>query len=544
MHTSNVLIVGAGPTGLMLAIELARRGVVPRLIDASPSDHKESRAVAVAAKTLEALDDNGIAEDLIEQGIPLRTIKFNQGDSFLTEFDLTTVDSPYPMSLCLPQWRTVDLLRRRAEELGVTIEWNTRLTSCEPGEESVTAEIEAPDGRTARHQVGWLVGCDGAHGVVRRSTGIGVQTKDLDRGFVLGDVHTGWDLPRDRFHVYFSPTGVLALFPMPPVQDDLWRVLASTPDANPPRPPELKHFAEYVAERTPLDAAVSNLEWSSAFTAREGLADEYRSGRVLLAGDAAHHHSPIGGQGMNTGMQDAYNLGWKLALVARGQVAPALLDSYATERRPIARSVLDSTSTSTRVATARTFLSRRARRHALYLLGKLDAVQRRFASAIGDHEFSYRDSPLVSEHWDESLPTRWGGHDHTGPAAGELAPDAYAENGSGPVALRHLYRGLGHHLVLFAADVTDPTTLATWKADADAAMAGRGSAHLLTRVHVPPGAPRGALADPLGEAHRRYGVRRPSLYLIRPDNYVAYRRDSLDLEPVRDYFTHTLGLRG
>ncbi|MGX7669593.1 FAD-dependent monooxygenase [Plantactinospora sp. DSM 117369] len=524
MATDDVLIVGAGPTGLMLAIQLARHGVRPRVVDAGPSTNRESRAVAVVARSLEILDDLDLAHEAIGLGQPLHGIHFYRGARTLADMDLTVVDSPFPMDLCIPQWQTVDLLRRRATDLGVEVEWETALTAFEAGADDVAVEF----GTGKRSSTRWLVGCDGSHSTVRRLAGIDWQRQDLDRGFILGDVRAGWDLPRDRFHAIFGPGGVVAVFPMP--QDGVWRVLASTSEGLPPERPGLGDFAARIGAETSLSTRISDLQWASSFAAREGLAGTFRSGRVLLAGDAAHSHSPIGGQGMNVGIQDAYNLGWKLAMVATGGAGDFLLDSYQTERRPVARAVVETTSTATRLATLRPRMARWARGKALRIVGGLDAVQRRFAQAIAEHQVSYHESPTVGERWAEAPPTIWSGYDNSGPAAGELAPDAYLETDHGPVALRHRYRDPGHHLVLFAGDTTDRSALASWRAAAGQAMRGRGSVHLVTRSR------QGFLTDPRSEAHNRYGVRRPSVYLLRPDKYVGFRTDTVDFGLVDGYF--------
>jgi 2-polyprenyl-6-methoxyphenol hydroxylase-like FAD-dependent oxidoreductase len=537
---TQVLVVGAGPTGLVLAAELARHGVIPRVVDAGPEEVKESRAVAVAARSLEMLDDMGIAAAAVERGIPLRALNFYQGTSLVAELDTTAVDSPFPMDLCIPQWQTTELLRDRVRGLGVEIEWNTCVDSSDADAAGVTANLVHGDGSTERSRTSWLIGCDGSHSTVREKAGIGWETADLRRGFILGDVTTRWDLVRDRFHVWFAKDGLVAVFPMP---GGCWRILADTPDDHPPRPPELRHFAASVADRTPLDPDLRDLRWSSAFVAREGLADRFRHGRVLLAGDAAHSHSPIGGQGMNTGMQDAYNLGWKLAMVASGQAEPGLLDSFEAERRPVARAVVDATSTATRVATRNDLVARRARRHALRLLSRLNTVQQRFANAIGEHLVNYRDSPLVSEHWSYLRPKAWSGVTDTGPEAGEVTRDAYLESRSGPLALRHLLRALGHHLIVFTADESDPSTLTAWKARAEETMAGHGQVHVITRGHLPTAPTEGVFADVRSEAHNRYGVRRPSLYLIRPDKYVGHRQDAVDFALVLEYFRRLTGER-
>ncbi|TQM05892.1 FAD-dependent monooxygenase [Pseudonocardia kunmingensis] len=528
-----VLVVGAGPTGLVLAAELARRGVLPRVVDAGPADVAESRAVAVAARSLELLDDLGLAAAAVAEGVPLRALNFYRGTRLVAELDTTAVDSPFPMDLCLAQWQTTQLLRDRVAELGVQIEWNTRVAAHDASASGVSVDLVHADGDTERCRVDWLVGCDGSRSTVRDTAGIGWRTADLHRGFILGDVTAPWDLARDRFHVWFARGGLVAAFPMP---GGYWRILASTPDDRPPRPPGLPHFAAAVAERTPADPRLSDLRWSSAFVAREGLAERFRAGRVLLAGDAAHSHSPIGGQGMNTGMQDAYNLGWKLALVATGRAGASLLDSYGAERRPVAQTVVRATSTATRVATGNGLVARRARQYALGMLSRLNTVQQGFANAIGEHLVNYRGSDLVAQQWSSPRRRPWSAGDGTGPEAGEVVRDAYLESRSGPVALRHLLRDPGHHLVLFAADEADARTLTAWKAAAEEVMAGHGQVLLVTRGHLPTAPVEAVFADVRSEAHNRYGVRRPSLYLIRPDKYVAHRVDDVDLAAVRRYF--------
>ncbi|TDD14364.1 FAD-dependent monooxygenase [Nonomuraea diastatica] len=555
----DVLIVGAGPTGLVLAIELARRGVVPRVVDAGAADHRESRAVSIVARTLEVLDDLGLAEDALDRGIPLHALNFYQGTTTLAEMDVTAVDSPFPFDLCIPQWQTVSLLRERVEQLGVSIEWGTRLLDQKTGEHGVTVDLQHADGRRERCATTWLIGADGAHSTVRETTGIGRQRADLRRGFILGDVAADWPLTRDRFHVYFARSGLVAVFPM---AGGYWRILANTSNTgntastsdrahaaqtahtavtadsagSSPAAPGLDDFSALVADRTPLDSRLRDLQWSSSFVARESLAERLRDGRVLLVGDAAHNHSPVGGQGMNTGMQDAYNLGWKLALVVTGDAAETLLDSYHAERWPVAKAVVDATSTTTKVVTGDTLVARRARRHALRLLGRLNPVQQRLSNAFGEHLVNYHDSPLVFQRWAESPARAWNDLADAGPQPGDVMRDVHLERRDGPVALRHLLRGPGHHLLLFAADTTDPATLEAWRSAACAAMAGHGEAHLITRGHLPHGLAGGVAVDPRSQAHNRYGVRRPSLYLIRPDKYVGYRGDSVDLAAVHNYF--------
>lgn len=529
---TEVLVVGAGPTGLVLAAELARRGVIPRVIDAGPAEVKESRAVAVVARSLELLDDLSVADAVIDRGIPLRALNFYHGSTRVAELDITSVDSPFQMDLCIAQWKTTELLRDKVERLGVQIEWNTRLVSYQSDEAAVSADIVHDEGRTETYSATWMVGCDGAHSTVRDQAGIDRELADLGRGFILGDVAAPWNIERDRFHVWFARGGLVAVFPM---SGGYWRIISDTGDDNPPNRPGLPEFAAHIADRTPLETDLSDLQWSSAFVAREGLAKQYRRGQVLLAGDAAHNHSPVGGQGMNTGMQDAYNLGWKLALVVGG-ASRRLLDSYQAERRPVAASVVDATSTATRVATENAFVARRARRHALKLFSQLNTMQQKFANALGEHSVNYRDSALVSEQWSDAKAEPWSNAEDGGPEAGAVFRDAYVETREGPIALRHLYRGLGHHLVLFTAEESNSDIVSGWRHDAEEIMAGRGAVHVITRCHLPVVPTTGVYADVRSDVHDRYGVQRPSLYLIRPDKYIGYRSDTINFDAIADYF--------
>jgi hypothetical protein len=239
---------------------------------------------------------------------------------------------------------------------------------------------------------------------------------------------------------------------------------------------------------------------------------------------------------MNTGMQDAYNLGWKLGLVTADGCDPALLDSYEAERRPVAVAVINATTTATRVATGTALVARRARRHALRFFSQFDSLQRKFSNAIGEHLVDYSDSRLVREDWFNADTAPWSDASNTGPGAGKVAPDAYLETRSGPVALRHIYRGTGHHLLLFAADESNPNTLAGWQRQAEDVMAGHGQVHLITRCFLPTAPTEGVFADIHSDAHNRYGVRRPSLYVIRPDKYIGYRDDTIDFATVHEYF--------
>ncbi|MEV6159249.1 FAD-dependent monooxygenase [Nonomuraea sp. NPDC052129] len=336
---TNVLIVGGGPTGLTLAVDLARRGVNCRIVEQAPEPLGGSKGKGLQPRTQEVFDDLGVIDRVLAATTlypPLRgrigRVPVYQGrmHKLVTPTDAV----PYPMVMMHPQWRTEVVLRERLTELGGKVEQGTGLTGFEQDARGVTARLST--GATLRAD--YLVAADGGKSFVRKALGIGFagETREEER-MALGDVRVE-GLGRDHIHVWYRPgKGMVVLFPM--AGTDTFQMLAPLkPGVVPDQ--TLAGFQRIFGERSMLGGVrITELLWSSLYRVNIRLADSYRTGRVFLAGDAAHVHSPAGGQGLNTGVQDAYNLGWKLARVLAG--APeALLDTYEEERRPVAARVL------------------------------------------------------------------------------------------------------------------------------------------------------------------------------------------------------------
>ena len=336
---TNVLIVGGGPTGLTLAVDLARRGVDCRIVEQAPEPSGGSKGKGLQPRTQEVFDDLGVIDRVLAATTlypPLRVrigrVPVYQGR--MHKLTAPTDAVPYPMVTMHPQWRTEAVLRERLAELGGKVEQGVELTGFEQDAGGVTARL----GTGATLRADYLVAADGGKSFVRKALGIGFtgQTRDEER-MVLGDVRIE-GLGRDHIHVWVRPgKGMVALYPM--AGTDTFQMLAPlkpgvVPDLT------LSGSQQIFAERSMLRGVrITELLWSSLYRVNIRLADSYRTGRVFLAGDAVHVHSPAGGQGLNTGVQDAYNLGWKLARVLSG--APeALLDTYEEERRPVAARVL------------------------------------------------------------------------------------------------------------------------------------------------------------------------------------------------------------
>ncbi|MEV0614599.1 FAD-dependent monooxygenase [Nonomuraea sp. NPDC050404] len=332
---THVLIVGAGPTGLTLAVDLARRGVACRIVDQAPEPSGGSKGKGLQPRTLEVFDDLGVVGPILAAATPYPPARLKVGRVPFWQVRMhKPVAATYPLVMMHPQWRTEAVLRERLAELGGKVEQGSTLTGFEQDAGGVSARLGT--GETVRAR--YLVAADGGRSTVRKALGVGFsgETREEER-MVLGDVRVE-GLGREHIHVWVRPgKGMVALYPM--AGTDTFQYLASI---KPGLAPDLtlSGFRRVFAERSMLRGVrLTELLWSSLYRVNIRLAERYRVGRVFLAGDAAHVHSPAGGQGLNTGVQDAYNLGWKLARVLAG--APEeLLETYEEERRPVAARVL------------------------------------------------------------------------------------------------------------------------------------------------------------------------------------------------------------
>lgn len=529
-HIRSVLIVGAGPTGLFLAGDLARHGIACRLIDASREPHTAPRAINLHARTLEVFEDLGIAEEVLQAGAPARAVNLSatqkRGGSGKTvgRLSLDAIDSPYPFMFGLSQIETERILEDFAARNGLHVERAVRLVGLAQDEEGVTTQLEHLESGQEEHaRFGWVVGCDGLHSIVRHVLGIPFEGKPYEEGVGLIDIQLDWKRSHDEAHVFLAPGGTLMFQPMP--GERCWRLavdLAPLAQGQTRPEPTLEDFQVMANERGADDAMLCNPTWMSYFHVHKRLVPHYRVGKVFLAGDAAHVHSPIGAQGMNTGLQDAYNLAWKLALVIQGAGRPELLDSYEAERRPVAQRVLRNADAVTRVMTLQNSLGREIRNRLAGFLMGVEGVQQRIADAFSAIGFDYRHSPVVAQ--DGSSP--W--HPHSDLVAGDRTPDvAFGP----PNHSRHLFdilHGTRHVLLLF--DTAESTSEEYAKLGS---LGQEVEAHLGAYVTVHAVVSRAEARKALGwegsmlldsdqALHKRFRASSTCLYLVRPDGYIAY----------------------
>jgi len=518
-NEAEVLIVGAGPTGLSLAITLRRYGVAVRLIDRTSQPTAVSKALALWSASLEALQGMGVVDHFIREGQRLNALCVGEGDRRLATLSVGEgIDSAFPFPLLLPQSRTEQLLTARLGELGVAIERNVELVGLAQDDSGVTATLRHADGRSETVTTQYLAGCDGARSAVRQTLGIDFEGYTEPQTFLLADVKIdGGELDHRSIYLWWHDGGTIAMFPF---GQEVWRIF-SMRGADSPKgdePATLEEVQHCVERYGPHGLRLRDPSWLSIFRINERLAAHYRVGRCFIAGDAAHIHSPAGGQGMNTGIQDAVNLGWKLAYVLKGVGnAELLLDSYEAERRPIARGVIDAAAQKQHLSFGASKLTSVVRNMAVSIFGNIPAVHRKLQVELSETEFVYRDGPLVAL----GGVKRSGKRTEVGTRAREAS---IVDSASGKdTSLWPSLCDARHSLLVFQEEKR-PLPL-------------DGLANAGDRLQI---LPIDGRRDPTGKVRKRYRMDGPGWVLVRPDQIVAARGSGGDLGGLQAYAAQLL----
>ena len=531
---ANIVVVGAGPTGLTMAAVLARYGVIPRVIDMAvepPADR--SRAIVLQARTLELFDDLGIVREVLDAALIVEAANvFTQGGrrgsvAIRPEW----IDSAYGRFVTLPQEETERILGALVERAGVAVERGVELTGFEDGADGATAVLRHADGRTERVAADYVLGCDGAHSAVRQLSGIPFPGSTYPDECLLGDVEMRWRLPDGQLSICPAADGVLLAFPLPGRHH--FRIIMILPAT---KEGESRHLdpEEFLAQLRRMvprvggqvdEPTVLESRWLTRYRLHSRGVPIYRKGRAFVAGDAAHIHSPAGAQGMNTGIQDAYNLGWKLALVARGVMPASVLDTYHDERHPVGEHLLKSTDRMFAVLAGGGRLGLTIRRVmpelGIRLVG-FPVIGRRIARFVSQTGIRYRGSPISTEaHGAARLPRH-------APHAGDRAPDV--ELGPGR-RISDLLRGPQHTLLLFASGST--ALIERFGELASEVSARYGTLVRPVVLRLPNAQPPRGEVDARGAAPERDGADPGSIYLVRPDGYIGFRGAETDTEPLR-----------
>jgi 2-polyprenyl-6-methoxyphenol hydroxylase-like FAD-dependent oxidoreductase len=511
----DVLIVGAGPTGLMLANQLARRGVRSTIIDRHSGPAQQTRAMAVQARSLEIYAQMGIVDEALRLGRRASGANMWANGMWTARIPLGDIGkhlSPYPFALALGQDDNERIMGQKLHDCGIDVQWNTELVGFEQQADGIDATLKQPDGSMRKVRAAWVAGCDGARSAVREMSGITFPGAPYEHVFFVADTEATGSMRPDELNVYLWQSGFHLFFPMR--GKDRWRVIGILPQALRSRSDvRFEDLIPDVQREAGSDLSFSECSWFSTYRIHHRCAARFRDRRCFLVGDAAHIHSPAGGQGMNTGLQDAYNLGWKLALVVKGQADAALLDTYDEERRPVAQRLLQTTDRLFRLLVSDSWLAGLFRTRILARIAAramtMESVRMLAFRSISQIGIRYRQSPLS-----QTL----GSIADTAPQPGDRFPWVKLDlNGNGTVD------------DLFEAFDDRFFTLLVCGQPAPVSSVVAGG----ERVRVL------AIADNRGNrsALAGLGIDGPAFYLVRPDGHVGLAGTRFDEAAVIGYFT-------
>ena len=471
---TDILIVGAGPVGLFLANECSRRNLRWRLIEQQASQSQHSKALAIFPRTLEIFDMAGIVDPFLEKANRVTKVVVMSSTRTLARMEFAPRQTPYSFVAMVPQDVTEKLLVEELHRKGGNVEYQTKFISAEQDDDGVDVVIEGT-GDSTKIRASILVGCDGAHSTIRHELNLPFEGEEYRGSFLLADVETNTALPGDEMQLCPSEFGPVAIFPMSATR----RRIVATIDNPEGDAPSIDLVRKILAQRAPNSIEARTLHWSDYFRIHHRQVTALRQGRVFIAGDAAHIHSPFGGQGMNTGLHDIWNLVWKLDLFLNGHGNPTLLDTYSNERLPVIKTVIETTDRLMKVLGTPSKFAQVLRDTVIPMVSRLAPFQHAFVQRLSELGVAYHDSPIVE-----------------GP--GERYFDDSLRGG----------KGIRSRFLLFL--------------DKESDMAAQNSAEELTQSFS-------------GVVELRFGTH-PGLALVRPDGYVAYtsrRTDTAAFEVAR-----------
>jgi 2-polyprenyl-6-methoxyphenol hydroxylase-like FAD-dependent oxidoreductase len=513
VQNPEVVVVGAGPVGLVAACELARRGIRIRVIDKLAEPTSESRAIAIHSRSLDMFDRMGIVDELIATGVKSTGMKMLSNNSELCHVQFGRVDSAFPFSLLTPQTETERVLRERLATLGVTVDRGVELVDLTQDADGAHLTLRGTAGATETLTTAWVIAADGAHSTSRHLVGAKLTGSFKGERFILGDCDADSDMNGESMYTVFAPEGPVMMMPMRDGRARLMAEIHDEPGAALNLHPTQDALQRILDERVG-GVTITRSHWLTCFEIHHGQVPAYRYGRVFLAGDAAHIHSPAGGQGMNTGMQDAFNLAWKLAATIRGEGGQILLDSYHAERYPVAEKVIDFTGNLTKAGTLRGG-ARVVRNAVMKLVGNIPAIGEKMATIVEEIGVGYQGSPAVLDR----------GPRHADVVAGQHVPHVADAELQKQLTLACGAANPGHTILTVAADKPAPA----------AGPAGQTQV-LIASDDAPVGGYDAVIADPDGLVAARFGLAAGGRIVVRPDGYVGAVTALDDHTGVADYF--------
>lgn len=533
---TEVLIIGAGPVGLVMANELTRRNIACRIVDKTDAPTDKSKALIVHARTLDALDNMGLAAKFVDEGLRGRGISMWVDGKSAAHIAFEKIDSTYPFPLFIEQSKTESLLIDHLATQGKQVERGVELTDFTQDDEGVTAFLTHKDGSIEQVRCTYLVGCDGSHSTVRHKLNIPFEGQAYQQLHWLADVSIEWDLEPDYIHNFISKGDVMVAVPMVGNRYRLIIVIRDSTNLENVEP-TLEQVQQRVNMLTPKPAKLSDPRWLAPFHSHHRKVERFSEGRVFLAGDDAHIHSPAGGQGMNTGMQDAHNLAWKLAQVLREQANPLILDSYHAERNPIAEKVLRQTDLMFRTAQSNSPVFSEVRNHVLPIVTSFGLVQEKMQNMMLQLDINYRHSSLVSHV--EHSPTNLRSGDHAPNAPLTVAGQPQIQN------LYDVFRQ-GQYTLLMLSGAHPTAQTYQQLHEIAKTISEKYNQSVQICLVVAGGNPTQVAApcllglDESLETHQKYEAKSPMLCLVRPDGYIAFFGQGYESAKLEVYMSQVL----
>lgn len=524
-----VLIIGAGPTGLMMACQLAIRHIPFRILDKNENHTTQSRALVVQARSVEIFDQMGIAQEALRLGEIAQAVNLFVNGKRAFHLDVGNIGAgltAYPFLLMLEQSNTEKLLNDFLASYGQAVERRTELVDFVQDADGVSATIRQADGREEVIQAEWLVGADGAHSVVREKLNIPFAGKTYQQSLFVLDCEASLDLPHNEMSIVFSDQAFTGFFPL---TNGRYRVLGTVPEALEGQ--ETITFAEVsrdIDKRIHMNVSLHNPAWIALYHSHHRVVSTFRKGRSFLAGDAAHIHSPVGAQGMNTGLQDAYNLAWKLALVVQRMARESLLDTYQEERLSIAQSLVRTTdrafyyvnSQNPVLKTLRLQVMPLAMKVLVPLVEKVRFIRELGFKSISEIGIAYRESRLSQEDSQPQFPNH-------APQPGDRMPYIKFQDADGKEKnIQEKLRDSAFHLFLF------PGTTGTTMLEELLSVVARHK-ELIVVETLP-------LTPETKHLYEAFGIKDCGYYFVRPDLYIAYRSTKFDAANFENYLSHFL----
>lgn len=507
-----VLIVGAGPTGLMMAGELARRGVKFRLIDKQPAATLSTNATWIQARTLEIFDHIGVIKQFLKQGHRCHAINFYIKDKPLVNIPLKYIDSVYPFILMLPQYKTEQILTEYLAAMHGHIERSTELVAVTQRDHTVITQIKRADGQIETITSQWLIACDGANSTVRQKCEILFPGEMLSEQFIVADTVMDSYLSPDEAHLFFNRATIFMAMPW---GDNHYRINANLHLATPRKMYSEIEVKELAAERTYGNYVVEKISQISPFWIQSKVVNHLQLDAIFFAGDAAHIHSPIGGQGMNMGIHDAYNLAWKLALVIQEKAKISMLESYQAERRPIIKEVVDRTEMLTKMVLNDHAFLNKLRSFGRKILRSQVRLSKKVGTDLAQLNVRYLHGDIID----------LGGVSTRSPRAGSRAPNVFLTS---TTSLYDYFRNTEHNVLIFTGVAATQAIL-----DKIVELQHKLEHHypslikvwMVTRAAMAKG--HQVIVDADGHAYTRYHVKTSTIFVIRPDTYIACRSKQL-----------------